>query len=273
MSCFINANTHENNLYIESCRTHFEGIVDLEEAARKGTLRRGQLIFEEVTISHHKDATGATGWFYDTFASALMAIKLNQARDFAYFHVAVYAGQYRDTHFVIENGGFEPAQFHGGKTGRGTITACPMSDAFSKKSSFFVVSPPKDVNGDTTRYMIAQRALASVGVTYRYHMKAVSCETFALMMIGLFEDCQAYQQEILRSHKKDLSVKESVNQDERNFERYEEFYESIMRNIESVKPGVILTLDFLIKTCLRPSSGLTRKYHNHMPTNRNYIDK
>ena len=127
--------------------------------------------------------------------------------------------------------------------------------------------------------MVLQRSLASVGVSYDYHIKSVSCETFALMMIGLFEELQAIQQEVLRSHRSDLSEEEQSKANIRNEERYNVFYNSVKSNIEKVRPGVILTLDFLIKVCLKPLGntrhrlGRVDPYRGSMPTGSQHIDK
>ena len=78
-------------------------------------------------------------------------------------------------------------------------------------------------------------------------MKAVSCESFALMMIGLFKESHAIQAEVLRSHKSDLSDKKSKELAVDHAVRYDYFYESVMKSINSVKYGIRLTLEFLIK--------------------------
>ena len=100
-----------------------------------------------------------------------------QARRFAYLHAAVYAGEHNGDHYVIENGG------HFGE-GIGMINAKTFEGAFEADAQFFVLSPPKDSNGKSTRYMVLQRALASCGLYYKYHMRAVSCEVFAMTMMN-----------------------------------------------------------------------------------------
>jgi hypothetical protein len=268
--------------------TYFKGIEEIEVAIDNGQIREGQLIFEEVKISRMtfrgsgiNCIPGPEGPLCDILASAFSKFYVNQSRDFAFFHVAVYVGCYDGTHYVIENGGQEDPRLHQGKEGHGTITVCPLANAFSSKSSFFVVSPRRDENDFTKRYMVMQRSLVAVGVEYNYHIKAVTCESFALMMIGLFEKSQAIQHEVLRSHRKDLSEDEQSKAIERNSERYKAFYDDVVFNIKNVKTGVILTLDFLIKACLesnplgsaRNRLGFKDTYRGSMPTGSSHIEK
>ena len=86
----------------------FHGIQALEEAATRDEplLRRGQLIFGTVSIAHDRDMDGTTlGTIANWLAPVLTKAMTGQARQYAYLHVAVYAGQYKGKHYVIENGG------------------------------------------------------------------------------------------------------------------------------------------------------------------------
>ena len=47
------------------------------------------------------------------------------------------------------------------------ISATPVEKAFERDAEFFVLSPPKDSDGRSTRYLVLQRALASLGMYYR----------------------------------------------------------------------------------------------------------
>ena len=57
------------------------------------------------------------------------------------------------------------------------------------------------------------------------------------------------------------------------------FYDSVISNIEKVRPGVILTLDFLIKVCLNPLGttknrlGCVDPYRGSMPAGIQHIEK
>ena len=89
------------------CTGKFTGIQELQEAADskdvdgKLLLRKGQMIFEEVTVSHAEGQDGTfNGWIYDTFAPLLTLAKTGQSRKFAYFHVAIYVGTYLGQHYV-----------------------------------------------------------------------------------------------------------------------------------------------------------------------------
>ena len=127
-----------------------------------------------------------------------------------------------------------------------------MEKAFSKTSTFFVVSPPKGENGKTTRYITIQRALSSVGTKYKYQIKAACCEQFGMIMAGLFQESKIIQEEAFRSVKK----RGSVVADLLKKIDYKDFHESMMENILKVRRGIILTLDFALNHYLESS-------HNH----------
>ena len=87
----------------------FHGIQALEEAATRDEplLRRGQLIFGTVSLAHAGDMDGTRlGTMANWLAPLFTMAKTWQARQYAYLHVAVYAGQYNGEHYVIENGGW-----------------------------------------------------------------------------------------------------------------------------------------------------------------------
>ena len=84
------------------------GIKALKKAATAAQplLRRGQLIFGTVSLAHDRDMDGTTlGTIANWLAPVLTKAMTGQARQYAYLHVAVYAGQYKGKHYVIENGG------------------------------------------------------------------------------------------------------------------------------------------------------------------------
>ena len=86
----------------------FDGIKKLKKAATAAEplLRRGQLIFGTVSLAHDRDMDGTTlGTIANWLAPVLTKAMTGQARQYAYLHVAVYAGQYKGEHYVIENGG------------------------------------------------------------------------------------------------------------------------------------------------------------------------
>ena len=67
-----------------------------------------------------------------------------------------------------------------------------FEDAFNSdeiNSNFFIVSPPTDkIKKKITRYLVFQKALASIGVEFNYHLPALSSEAFALAMLGSIKD-------------------------------------------------------------------------------------
>ena len=132
----------------------------------------------------------------DLFAPVLTLIDSGQARQYAYLHAAVYAGKHADVDYVIENGGGFMESSEG--TNLGMVQACTFGDAFERDAKFFVLSPPKDSKGRSTRYMVLQRALASCGLFYDYHMRAVSCEAFALTMMTVEPIYNPIQVEVIK---------------------------------------------------------------------------
>ena len=86
----------------------FHGTQALKKAATgdEPLLRRGQVIFGTVSLAHADDRDNTwsgtmANWLAPVFTKAMTG----QARQYAYLHVAVYAGQHEGVHYVIENGG------------------------------------------------------------------------------------------------------------------------------------------------------------------------
>ena len=125
----------------------------------KPQLRKGQIIFGTVSLSHHMGvANPLPGFFLNLLAPFLMGVHTGEARMYPYLHAAVYAGKFDGRHYVIENGGGDP-KFDN----LGMISAVPMEKAFEEDASFFIMSPPKDPEGNSTRHLLLQRALACLG--------------------------------------------------------------------------------------------------------------
>ena len=51
----------------------------------------------------------------------------------------------------------------------GMISAQKLEEAFDSEANFFILSPKKDSEGRSTRQILLQRALASLGLYYEYH--------------------------------------------------------------------------------------------------------
>ena len=84
------------------------GIRALKKAATAAQplLRRGQLIFGTVSLAHDAGIDDTPmGTIANWLTPALTKYATNQTRWYAYLHVAVYAGQFKGTHYIIENGG------------------------------------------------------------------------------------------------------------------------------------------------------------------------
>jgi hypothetical protein len=221
----------------------FNGIKSLETAADDRLLRPGQLIFGTVSIKHHEEADGFRGWIYDSFSSLIALITTNQMRPFAYRHVAIYAGKVGGVHYTIENGGYDDSE-----TGIGSIAARPIDKAFEEDAKFFVVSPPKDKRGRSTRYIVLQRALASIGVTYEYHMRAISCEIFCTAILHPSDiSFRPIQRSIIRSHKRNLPQDDADRKLKEDTEKYEIFHKKLCQQISLVPEGILLSLELHLK--------------------------
>ena len=167
-------------------------------------------------------------------------IETGQARQFAYLHAAVYAGEHNGNHYVIENGG----SLRGSK-GIGMIDAETFEDAFETDAEFFVLSPPKDSNGKSTRYMVLQRALASCGLYYKYHMRAVSCEVFAMTMMNCKPVFEPLQTDVIQPSIGHEITEEKRLQDEK---RFHEFFQSLKHRLSKMENLVILTLKYYLES-------------------------
>lgn len=229
------------------------GLQELKSAARDGKLRPGQLIFQEVKPSKDKAnehrSWGITGEFYDkiiqhlteTFATIVIGYKTGQPRDFIYFHVAIYCGEENGKHWVVENGGNVV------DTDEGEISLKTFEKAFhsaSTESFYFIVSPPKDDDRHSTRYLVLQKALASIGVEYKYHMRAVSCETFAMAMLGAIDKVtySIVQAEVLSSKRNKITEEQEKLKLEEQKKRFEKFHADLKDQIEKVPEGILLSL-------------------------------
>ena len=209
-------------------KTVFHGMEELKKATEGQTplLRRGQIIFGTVSVAHHSGEDGTmVGMIANFLAPILMTVKTRQPRKYAYLHAAVYAGIHNNKHYVIENGG----QL---ENGIGMISATPMENAFERDAKFFVLSPPKDSEGRSTRYLVLQRALASLGLYYRYHMRAVSCEVFAMTLLKLKPKLEPIQTEALSPTKGHEVTDEKREEDKKKFE---DFHANLATRINNCK--------------------------------------
>ena len=238
----VSVKEHIKKLIKDSGKNSFQGVEALKKAAEDGLLRQGQIIFGTVSIAHHEGEEGTLkGWLYNTLSPLLLGLTRRQMRSFAYLHTSVYAGNHDGVDYVIENAG------HDG-TGSGTIAISSLDNAFEPDASFFIVSPPKDPQGQSTRYLVLQRALACLGLKYIYNMRAVSCETFATALFGLLYDDNfaPLQTAVVRSHKRDLPDITAQSQKAKHKLKFRKFHSDLCKQIEQVPKGTILTVKYFI---------------------------
>ena len=239
-----------------------KGVDGLKTAAKNGQLLPGYLIFEEVPLSgvwlrgKPMQMYGPLGWLYDTLCPLLCQYYCGQSRSFIYFHAFIYAGEYGGEHYVIENGGEESPDLHQGQELRTSVTVCPLELASIKKhftkKNFFIVEPPKDEFGLTTRHMVLQRALATIGMKYQYHL-VIGCEAFCTLIVGLFEDWHPLQlrPNVLALKTKTFASEEHKKAAERRVaDRYQELRKAVLDRLQLAQPGMLLTLPYILKNCI-----------------------
>ena len=129
----------------------------------------------------------------------------------------------------------------------GYVDCLPLQNAFGPDARFFILDPPKDANGNSTRYLVLQRALASVGVCFQYHLRAVSCEAFAMTMMNAEPDWRSLQLQVLNNTMV-TSVKMTKEKRQADAAMYQEFYKSIVARWRMLDQPVILTLKYLVNT-------------------------
>ena len=129
----------------------------------------------------------------------------------------------------------------------GYVECLPLQNAFGPDARFFILDPPKDANGNSTRYLVLQRALASVGICFQYHLRAVSCEAFAMTMMNAEPDWRSLQLQVLNNTMV-TSVKMTKEKRQADAAMYQEFYSSIVARWRMLDQPVILTLKYLVNT-------------------------
>ena len=123
------------------------------------------------------------------------------------------------------------------------VECCPLKEAFEKDARFFVLNPPLDENNKSTRYLVLQRALASIGVCFKYNKAAVSCEAFAMTMMNVEPDWSSSQLKVIKSHAK----KPDEDKLEEHDGKFKVFYKHILNRWDKLDQPVILTLDYFLK--------------------------
>ena len=225
------------------------GMEELKKAAdetdeTQPQLRQGQIIFGTAPLSRPLgvENTAGLGFLADWFGPSLIKLVTGQNRDFVYLHVAVYAGKYEEKDFVIHNGG--KSSF---SDNLGMISAEPLEKAFHKDARFFILSPPVVFEGNSpqsTRYLVLQRALASLGTYFDYDLRAVSCETFAMTLLKMRPVLVPIQHETLKSFFWDKRTDVTRAEDEAKFQKFHEF---LVAKMKFHRDDIILTLDYYMK--------------------------
>ena len=239
-------------------------------------------------------------WLYNVVAPIYAHRDCGEVRTYSMLHGAVYAGKYaalncdycRDNcedecighHWVIENiGAFKDKKIDcqaqdcsqvkiclrcaraeevkSKKIGR--ITARPLEKAFEENAEFFVLSPPKDSNGRSTRSILLQRALACLGLEYEFNITGASCENFVMTLLlcspeeepdrlqtgtpeavikpskGFEIECQAQE---CSQNQKCSPCKRVIKMKTRN----QKFRMDIFRRVSEVPEGVLLSMSYYI---------------------------
>ena len=202
-------------------------------------LRKGQIIFGTVSVAQAKNKTKATeAFFMNLLAPLLMLHDSGEARKYAYLHAAVYAGKHKGQDYVIENGGGIPKYQN-----IGMVSAVPMEEAFEKDARFFVISPPKDSRGKSTRFLVLQRALACLGTYFHYHMRSVNCEVFAMTMMRLEPKLEPIQMDVLKPSRGHEPTEVQRKADEGRFKK---FHEALLQRLRWYDEDTVLTLDYYL---------------------------
>ena len=129
--------------------------------------------------------------------------------------------------------------------GMGYVRPCSLQKAFEEDAKFFVLSPPKDANGNSTRYLVLQRALASIGVCYQYHLRAVSCEAFAMTMMNAELNWKSFQLQALNQTLY-AGMQMTPTKLENDAAMFREFYNSIVNRWAQLDQPIILSLEYYL---------------------------
>ena len=228
----------------------YKNYEELLNGINNGTIRPGQFIYGAMKLSEvdGHDFPKVISAAENYLSRAILRNQTGEAREVPCFHVAVYVGKYADTAFVVEN----PGSYYDDKTG--LITLQPLRSAFhNHEGPMFVVSPMRDDKGKSTRYHVIQRALACVGLKYKYHIRHTNCECFALALMGEWGQKAskslidvAVQSEAL-AQKKSIKLTEAKKAEDED--AFQKFFADMRARIKTVPDGVVLTLKYFIKKC------------------------
>ena len=170
-----------------------DGIAALKTAVDEKKLLPGMAIWQAVPLTEGPWQHLESPTLVNMLNTAAITLGTGQVRDFQYFHVAVFVGTAegkngRKRYYVVENGGADVDN----DDMMGKVSLERFGAAFHDgvDHKFFIVAPPKEpgIDGVTlvsAREKVAIRALATLGVPYRYSMNSVNCEAFASIMYNI----------------------------------------------------------------------------------------
>ena len=221
-----------------TCKYH--GIYQLMDAVQNGHLFEGQLIFEKVDITCHKNSLRNIykGWIWKSFDSVSShAHDLKGTFENSYYiHVGVYVGKYKNKHYVVDAGGrdsFIPMVF-------GTVGIRGFCNAFNLKSNFYTISSKNDDQSIFNLKVILQRALAGVGTKYIYHCTSLTSELFCNVLLGsiTYDTFNSIMQNFIQPN----SSKPSSENKNLDLDSAKYFYNELTAQIRLLRPGIHLSL-------------------------------
>lgn len=242
----------------------YQGIYQLMDAVENGHLFEGQLIFEKVDISGHKNALRNIykGWIWKSFDSVSRHDHDSKGtfENSHYIHVGVYVGKYKNKHYVVDAGGrdsFIPMMF-------GTVGIRRFCNAFNPKSNFYAISLKNDDQSIFNLKVILQRALTGIGTKYIYHSASLTSELFCNVLLGgiTYDTFNPIMQNFISSN----SSKPSSKYKNLDLDSAKYFYNELTSQIRQLRPGIHLSLG----CCLNRKEKREKPWFRQMI--RSYVD-
>ena len=119
------------------------------------------LTWPEIKLFHSYVYDPFRGWLTDILAPVVTTLGTGETRKYDALYAAIYAGKNSGGHYVIGTGGHMDS-------GIGMVAVQRLEDAFERDANFFILSPPKDSKERSTRQIVLQRALASLGLHFEH---------------------------------------------------------------------------------------------------------
>jgi len=181
------------------------GMEEFEARVASGKIKKGYIIF--VARDFGETSFGKklqSGCLGPLGVVATNIVENNVDQKYIFAHVAIYVGKWEGIHYCVENGG--PG------TGKELLTredakkydsAIRLIEAKKVRGSqaFLAITIPFGKVGEyhdgykmrkrkiwPLQEELVQKSLASVGFPFTYHLRSRSCETFAIVLIGIGEN-------------------------------------------------------------------------------------